>query len=203
MAQSLTKSLSFQDFLEQYPNQSGKYELINGEMVEMRATRGHDNVARFISKAFDREVERLGLNYVVDRNILIKTTTSEGKEQGRIPDVSVVNKTLWNNNISDYNALTEPLQLAVEVTSNNWETDYLDKFEEYQRLGIAEYWIIDYQAIASVKYLGTPKIPTIFVYYLVNNQYEITRFTADNYLVSLTFPQLRLTVNQIINSQIA
>ena len=41
-----------------------------------------------------------------------------------------------------------PIQLAVEVTSTNWEDDYLDKLEEYQRLGIAEYWIVDYLAIA-------------------------------------------------------
>ncbi|HAC64162.1 MAG TPA: hypothetical protein DCF68_11635 [Cyanothece sp. UBA12306] len=175
MTHAVTRALSFQDFLEKYPNESGKYELINGEIVEMRATRGHDNVARFISKAFDREVEKLGLNYVVDRNILIQTTTAKGKEQGRIPDISVVNKTVWNNNISDYNALTEPLQLAVEVTSTNWETDYVDKLDECQKLGINEYWIVDCQALASVKYLGTSKIPTIFVYYLLNKSLKLNK----------------------------
>lgn len=203
MTQAVTKPLSFQQFLEQYPNELGRYELIDGEMIEMRATRGHDNVARFIGKNLDREVERLGLNYVVDRNILIQTMTSEGKEQGRIPDVSVVNKIIWNNNISDYNALTEPLQLAVEVTSTNWEDDYLKKRDEYQRLGIAEYWIVDYQGIASINYLGNPKIPTIFIYHLVDHQYQMNRFIGEDYIVSPTFPELQLTVNQIITAQIA
>ena len=48
MTQAKTKPLSFQDFLEQYPDGRGKYELIAGDMIEMRVTRGHDNVARFI-----------------------------------------------------------------------------------------------------------------------------------------------------------
>jgi Uma2 family endonuclease len=61
---------------------------------------------------------------------------------------------------------TEPIQLAVEVVSTNWEDDYIDKLDEYQRLGIAEYWIVDYLAIGSRNYLGNPKVPTVFVYQL-------------------------------------
>jgi Uma2 family endonuclease len=203
MTQAKTKPLSFQEFLEQYPDGQGKYELIDGDMIEMRATRGHDNVARFIWKTFDREIEKSKLNYIVDRTILVKVITSEGREQGRIPDVSVVDKNIWNNNLSDYNALIEPLQLAVEVTSTNWEDDYIDKLDEYQRLGIAEYWIVDYQAIAPVKYLRNPKLPTISIYCLIDNQYKVNRFTQNDYLISPTFPHLQLTVQQVIASQIA
>lgn len=95
------------------------------------------------------------------------------------------------------------LQLAIEVTSTNWEDDYINKLDEYQRLGITEYWIVDYQAIAPSKYLGNPKIPTIFVYYLVNHQYEMNLFIGDDSIISPTFSNLNLTVNQIISSQIA
>lgn len=203
MTQAKTKPLSFQEFLEQYPDGQGKYELIDGDMIEMRATRGHDNVARFIWKIFDREIEKSKLNYIVDRTILVKAITSEGRERGRIPDVSVVDKNIWNNNLSDYNALIEPLQLAVEVTSTNWEDDYIDKLDEYQRLGIAEYWIVDYQAIASATYLGNPKLPTIFIYSLVDSQYRINKFTQNDYLISPIFPDLQLTVEQVIASQLA
>lgn len=58
---------------------------------------------------------------------------------------------LWNSNVLAYAALSEPIQLAVEVVSSNWEDDYVDKLDEYQRLGIPEYWVVDYLAIASVK----------------------------------------------------
>ncbi|GAX44610.1 hypothetical protein NIES4075_56290 [Tolypothrix sp. NIES-4075] len=37
--------------------------------------------------------------------------------------------------------LIEPIQLAVEVVSTNWEDDYVDKLDKYQRLGIA--WFLD------------------------------------------------------------
>jgi Uma2 family endonuclease len=29
---------------------------------------------------------------------------------------------------------------------DNWDNDYIDKLDEYQRLGILEYWIVDYLA---------------------------------------------------------
>ncbi len=60
------------------------------------------------------------------------------EEQGRHPDVSVVDKTLWDSNPAAYTAFREPLQLAVEVVSTNWEDDYIDKLDEYQRLGISD-----------------------------------------------------------------
>lgn len=46
-----------------------------------------------------------------------------GVEQGRHPDVSVVNRTVWDSNLNAYTAFREPIQLAVEVVSTNWEDD--------------------------------------------------------------------------------
>jgi Uma2 family endonuclease len=101
------------------------------------------------------------LDYIVDKDIVIKTRAADGTVQGRVPDVSVVSKTLWNSNVFAYGALVQPITLAVEVISTNWEDDYVDKLDEYQRLGILEYWIVDYLALASRAYLGNPKLPTV------------------------------------------
>ena len=155
MVQTKTK-LTFADFLQNYPDGSGIYELVNGEIVKVEATRAHKNVARFLVKSFDRENERLELDYIVDKDIVFRTVTDSGQEQGRNPDVGVVKASVWNSNALGYGALIEPIQLAVEVTSTNWEDDYVDKLDEYQRLGITEYWIVDYLAIASRAYLGNP-----------------------------------------------
>lgn len=92
---------------------------------------------------------------------IVVRTHSDGRTQGRHPDVSVVDQVLWDSNPLAYSALSEPLQLAVEVVSTNWEDDDVDKLDEYQRLGIKEYWIVDYLAIASRSYLGNPKVPTV------------------------------------------
>ena len=199
MVQTKTK-LTFADFLEKYPDGSGIYELVNGEIVKVEATRAHKNVARFLVKSFDRESDRLGLDYIVDKDIVLRTVTASGQEQGRNPDVGVVKASVWNSNVGGYGALTEPIQLAVEVTSNNWEDDYVDKLDEYQRLGICEYWIVDYLAIASRAYLGNPKIPTVFVYSLENGSYLVQSFTGKERIISKTFPELEITVEQLVLS---
>ena len=199
MVQTKTK-LTFAEFLEKYPDGSGIYELVNGEIVKVEATRAHKNVARFLVKSFDRESDRLGLDYIVDKDIVLRTVTASGQEQGRNPDVGVVKASVWNSNVRGYGALTEPIQLAVEVTSTNWEDDYVDKLDEYQRLGICEYWIVDYLAIASRAYLGNPKIPTVFVYYLENGSYLVQSFTGNERIISKSFPELEITVEQIVLS---
>ena len=199
------KKLSFLDFLKQCPDGKGIYELVNGEIVEVEATRAHKNVARFLLFSFNDEIRRKGLDYIVDKDIVIRTVTASGQEQGRRPDVGVVNATLWNSNVLTYGAITEPIQLAVEVVSTNWEDDYIDKLDEYQRLGIPEYWIVDYLALAkrfrrkfaSRSILGNPKLPTVFVYQLIDGKYQVSCFKNSERIVSDTFPELELTVEQI------
>jgi Uma2 family endonuclease len=191
------QKISFAQFIQQLPDE-GRYELVNGKIMRIIPTRMHENVADFLSRQFDKEVERLSLNYRVSGRIMVRTLTAEGNEQGRHPDVSVVDKTLWDSNLSSYSALLEPLQLAVEVVSTNWEDDYVDKLDEYQRLGISEYWIVDYLAIASRNYLGNPKEPTVFVYLLDDNQvYQSNAYRGTDKIVSRTFPELNITVEQI------
>ena len=199
MVQTKTK-LTFADFLQQYPDGSGIYELVNGEIVKVESTRSDKNVARYLVQSFHRESERLGLDYIVDKDIVIRTIKASGQEQGRNPDVGVVKASVWNSNVRGYGALTEPIQLAVEVTSTNWEDDYVDKLDEYQRLGIREYWIVDYLAIASRAYLGNPKVPTVFVYSLENDGYLVQSFRGNERIISQTFPELEITVEQIVLS---
>ncbi|WP_017319379.1 Uma2 family endonuclease [Mastigocladopsis repens] len=192
------KKLTFEQFLEQCP-EDGRYELVNGEIVRILATRLHEDVADFIAKQLDKEVDRLSLNYKVSGRMMIATVTQDGQEQGRNPDVSVVSLDVWRKNRSASSALREPLQLAVEVVSSNWEDDYIDKLDEYQRLGIPEYWIVDYLALGSRNYLGNPKVPTVFVYQLnANGVYQPTAYRSSDRIVSPTFPELQLTVEDIL-----
>jgi Uma2 family endonuclease len=194
------QKLTFEQFLEQCP-EKGFYELVNGEIVEVRSTRNHDDVANFLLFSLNDEIRRLNLNYVVNNTAVIRTVTQDGTEQGRKPDVSVIDRAVWRSNRSDYNALEEPIQLAVEVTSTNWDDDYIDKLDEYQRLGIHEYWIVDYLAIASREYLGNPKIPTLFVFLLdAEGKYQRTQFRGDERIISATFPELTLTATQVLNA---
>lgn len=199
MISIILKKLNFIEFLEQHPD-DGIYELVNGEIVKVEAIRAHKNVARFLMFGFNDEIRRLGLDYIVDKDIVIRTCTSNGEQRGRNPDVSVVSASLWNANVTTYGAVIEPIQLAVEVTSTNWEDDYVDKLEEYENLGIKEYWIVDYLAIASRSYLGNPKLPTVFVYEWVDGKYQVKAFTGTDKIISSTFPELNITVEQVISA---
>ncbi|MDZ8090115.1 MAG: Uma2 family endonuclease [Nostoc sp. DedQUE12b] len=193
------QKLTFDQFLEQCPEE-GLYELVDGEIVEVRATRNHD-VANFLLFGFNDEIRQLNLNYVVNNTAVFKTITANGIEQGRKPDVSVIDKDKWRSNRSAYAALEEPIQLAVEVTSTNWEDDYIDKLDEYQRLGITEYWIVDYLAIGLREYLGNPKVPAVFVFLLdAEGKYQCTHFRDSERIVSRTFPELTLTAEQILTA---
>lgn len=199
MTTIVKQKLTFDQFLDQYSEGSGLYELVNGEVIEMRATRQHDDVAFFILFAFNDEVRRLGLDYVVNNTTLVQTLSSTGEEQGRKPDVSVIDRAIWQSNCSAYGALDRPIQLAVEVVSTNWDDDYIDKLDEYQRLGVREYWIVDYLAIGGREWLGKPKVPTVFVHRLnEDGKYQSTTYRGSDRILSPTFPELVLTVNQIL-----
>ena len=82
----------------------------------------------------------------------------------------------------------------------NWSDDYALKLDDYEYLGIPEYWIVDYLALGGRKFIGNPKQPTISVYQLIDGEYQVTRFRSDDRIVSLTFPELNLTVQQIFDA---
>jgi Uma2 family endonuclease len=195
---STKQDLSFEQFIQQLPDEEGRYELVNGEIMRIQATRYHEDIADFTVDIFRDEVRRLKLNYRVSDRIVLRTITATGREQGRHPDVTVIDRTIWERDRFAYSALLEPPQLVVEVVSTNWEDDYVDKLDEYQRFGISEYWIVDYLAIASRSYLGNPKVPTVFVYLLdENGNYQCNAYKESDVIVSRTFPELTLTVEQI------
>lgn len=197
--QNPRQKLTFAQFLEQCP-EAGRYELIDGEIVRILATRQHEDVADYIQESFNDQVRQLQLNYKVSGRIVLATINRNGTEQGRHPDVSVIDLDQWRADRSAYTAFREPIQLVVEVVSTNWEDDYVDKLDEYQRLGIREYWIVDYLAIGSRELLGNPKVASVFIYRLEETgQYQMRRFQGNEQIVSPTFPELNLTVEQISN----
>ena len=195
--------LTFDEFLDIYP-EDGRYELVDGKLVRILATRHHDDVADFIADEMKGQVKQYGLNYKVSGRIVLATTSAQGNTHGRPPDVSVVDLEQWRSNRSAYTALREPIQLVVEVVSTNWEDDYIDKLDEYERLGIQEFWIVDYLALGSRVYLGNPKQPTVFVYSLASGgpgdvekgtMYTMKKFQGGESIQSPTFSNLTLTTH--------
>lgn len=199
--QETKTKLTFRQFIDQLPDDEGYYELVEGEIVRKLATRRHETIAELISDILKAEASRVKFNYWISGRVVIQTTKEDGTEQGRHPDITIVDKDIWEAYPTSYSALLEPPQMVVEVVSTNWEDDYVDKLEEYQRLKIPEYWIVDYLAVASRSYLGNPKQPTIFVYCLdENGLYKTNAYRESDRLISPTFPELKTTVSDIFKS---
>ena len=57
MVQAVSKLLTFDEFLEQYPEDGGNYELRQGRIVAMRPTGLHEQVAALIARKLDVEIE--------------------------------------------------------------------------------------------------------------------------------------------------
>ncbi len=54
------------------------------------------------------------------------------------------------------------IKFFAEVVSGNWQYDYSRKLEDYEILGIPEYWIADYAGLGGTRHIGRPKRP-VFV----------------------------------------
>ncbi len=197
MATLVTK-LTFTEFLEQLPDQAGDYELIDGVPMRKLATRRHGSIAESLTDCLKAEARRTQRNVFISGRIVIRTETETGDEQGRHPDITVVDQGVWDAHPLAYSALITAPLLTVEVVSSNWEDDYIDKLVEYQRLGIQEYWLVDYLALGSRTYLGIPKEPAILIFTLnADSNYDYQRYQQSDHLISRIFPQLDLRPEQI------
>ncbi|MCC3438221.1 Uma2 family endonuclease, partial [Microcoleus sp. PH2017_05_CCC_O_A] len=76
--------------------------------------------------------------------------------------------------------------------------DYRIKLNEYETLGILEYWIVDYAGLGGVQYIGSPKQSTVTINRLIDGEYQALRYQGEAIIVSPTFPQLVLTIAQIL-----
>jgi Uma2 family endonuclease len=195
------KPLSFDEFLTRYGGDN-RYELIDGEVFDLEPTGPHEEVAAFITRKICVQIDGTGLPwFVLQRGIL--RPANIGMTAFR-PDVAVIDRDeltkepLW----SDQSILTlgSSIKFVAEVVSSNWQNDYARKLEDYAVLGISEYWIADYAGLGGTRHIGKPKQPTLSICTLVNGEYEIQQLRGDRTIVSLTFPDLKLTAEQVLRA---
>ncbi|MCL1472390.1 Uma2 family endonuclease [Argonema antarcticum] len=197
MVQSPPKLITVDEFITHYGNNS-RYELIDGELIDMEPTGPHEQVAAFIGRKLNVEIDREDMAYFIPHRCLIKLL---GAETAFRPDVIVLDKTrlvnepLWQQ--EPVITLGASIKLVVEVVSTNWQNDYARKVEDYAMLGLPEYWIVDYLGIGGREYIGKPKQPTITICTLVEDEYQKQLFRSGDLVVSSIFPDLRLAAKQV------
>jgi Uma2 family endonuclease len=200
MVLSATNLMTFAEFLDWNPD-NGRYELIDGVAVEMQPTGKHENITDFLDTELKFEAHRIQLPCRFPRRVLIQ---SPGGDSGYCPDVLVVipnalaTEPLWEK--SSTITKGSSIRLVIEVVSTNWRDDYVYKLNDYETLGIPEYWIVDYLGLGGKRYIGEPKQPTITICQLIDEEYKLQLFKGSDRLISPLFPELNLTPEQIFQA---
>jgi Uma2 family endonuclease len=196
------KPLGFEEFLIRYGGDN-RYELIDGEVFDSEPKGSHKEVAALITTKICVQIDAIGLPwFVIQRGILRPSNTDMTAFR---PDVAVIDRNeltkemLW----SDQSILTlgSSIKFVGEVVSSNWQNDYSRKVEDYAVLGIPEYWIADYAGLGGTRHIGKPKQPTLSICTLVNGEYEIQQLRGSQTINSPTFPDLKLTAEQVLTGK--
>jgi Uma2 family endonuclease len=197
-----TKLVILDEFLDWYPDgYEGRFELHNGVIVKMQPTGTHEQVAGFLASKLSIYIDRINAPFFIPRQGLIKAIDSD--KSAYIPDVMVLD----SNSVKEHEPMWKKrstimqgssVKVAIEVVSTNWQDDYLMKLGEYEKLGIEEYWIVDYLGLGGRRYIGSPKQPTISIYHLVEEEYNLELFQGQDVMRSPLFSELNLTIDQIV-----
>ena len=181
------------------------YELHNSVIVPMpKASPEHETLRNELVTELRLENRRskLGLEP------LTGITLCWDKGNCRFPDLVVVERALWKTKEDSIIRLSEPVLVAIEIVSTNWQDDYQRKDRWYSGFGVQEYWIIDPMYV--VEQYPTAKnpeieVPTITLGKLSKKtnllgmrDYEWQSFTSSDRLESMHFPDFPLTVDEMI-----
>ncbi|NER22937.1 MAG: Uma2 family endonuclease [Symploca sp. SIO1C2] len=184
--------LTFEQYLEYDDGTDNRYELCDGELIPVPPESG---INGWIA---------LWLMYQLAQFVnpqLIRPNAYElqvpGNPQNRYPDLIVLREEhlAQTANRQTITLNMAPSQFVAEVVSpyrnhddENYQRDYIDKRQQYERRGIPEYWIID------------PQAQLVTVLLLVNGSYQATEFTDKQRIVSRTFSELKLTAEQVLEA---
>ena len=189
-----TRRFTFEEYLHYDDGTDTSYELVNGELIPMGVGEGrHGAVIEFLNDLFRSEIKRLGLGWTSKQaSIGVRSPRGGRWDTSRIPDVTVISQDQWHD-LRTREAVIElnesPPLLVVEVVSASTKTvDYRSKRSEYSVLDIPEYWVVD------------PIDSKITVFSLIDGFYEAAEFMGSDSIVSQTFLELTLTVDQVFQA---
>jgi Uma2 family endonuclease len=194
---TVTKSLQFKNF-EEYllvppaNRPEGRFEYWDGELVPvMSESLFNDVIANYlyfllIQAGIYHELVHPGRVEIV----------VPGKPRTRYPDLTVLDE-IHLTLMQESSRLTQdmpPPPLVVEVVSpgdersENYRRDYEAKPGQYAERGIPELWLID------------PDRAVVLVGKLTGDAYQFESFQDDMLIISPTFPELRLTAQQVLKA---
>ncbi len=196
MTQAQPKLLTFKDFLAYDDGSDCRYELLtNGDLVPVTAESELNSwIAKLLSMAIGQVVSP---RLVRTNSITVEVTPIGDGRKNRYPDLIVLQpEHIGLMRELGYGAITldmPPPQMVAEVvspgreSSDNYRRDYEWKRQQYQMLGISEYWILD------------PQRKSVTVFSLVDGEYQQTLFRDNQQITSIAFTGLRVSVDEILS----
>lgn len=185
-----TKFLTFEEYLAYDDGTDTRYELVDGELVEMPPESDENNdVARRLLFELAKHISI---------SLLAWNTEVEVMGRGarcRLPDLLVHTEAskaaLAGTGRATLTRDMPPPALVIEIVSpgkTNRDRDYRYKHTEYAAREIAEYWIVD------------PQERRVTVCQWVDGQYEDTEYSGAERLQSPTLPNFDLAPDTIFTS---
>ena len=181
--------LTFDEYLAYDDGTDTRYELVDGELVEMPPESPENlDLARFL-------LVQLLKHFPLQRVVYNTEVEVTGRRaRCRVPDLLVHSEeslaALSGATRATISRDMPPPALVVEVVSPgeaNRTRDYRYKHTEYAARGIAEYWIVD------------PEERQVTVCQWVEGQYEDTVVKGSEQVRSEILPNLELTVDQLFS----
>jgi Uma2 family endonuclease len=187
MIQAKPRFLSFEDYLAYDDGSEKWYELFNGELIEVPPESG-ENV-QIANRLFLQFSLLLGTDHVRGQGLELEVL---GEPKNRYPDLTIL-RTEHIQQLQKRNtirlAMAPPILVAEVVSPGELqrERDYRAKRQQYQALGIPEYWIVD------------PALQQITILVLQDFEYiEQGVFREEQPLQSRQFPDLFITSAKIL-----
>lgn len=197
-----SKLLTFETFLNWDDGSDRAFELLKGIAVPLsEPTARHEDVVDGLCRLLVGHCQDRNLPYVARQSMQVRLKPApDGAESSRKADIVVFAQEEWPRmwQISSSAAAYIPPPLVIEVVSTNWRDDYRIKLNEYEALGVKEFWIVDYAGLGGVQYIGLPNQPTVTIHYLVEDEYQSERYQGGTPIFSPVFPNLSLTTAQIV-----
>jgi Uma2 family endonuclease len=193
MTQAKPRFVTFEDYLSYSDDLEGRFQLINGELIELPPESPENdffalNLRDFLIQVVRRQLARV---HTCEIQVPVLHPTDAAN---RYPDLVVLRPEhldLMGRRLTITMDMPPP-QLVMEVVSpgkSNRNRDYINKRVQYAAISVPEYWLVD------------PKNQTVTVLELQGNHYrEVGTFQGDDRIISPSFPELTLTAEQVFSA---
>lgn len=133
----IASGVSYDDFWGGF--EGVRAEWVRGNVIEIAgADEKHDALARFLDNLFQAYLEAAGGGHVVQEPVLMRVLP----DVTRAPDIQVLLPASVERLCGK--AVDGPADLVVEIVSpGSQRADRVEEYDEYERGGVSEHWIID------------------------------------------------------------